>query len=269
MDERETGCAPPTVPDALAGLVAGYRWSRNLVGEAGGAVYRLHGAAGRTDLYLKHGQGDIADDVLAEVARLRWFAGRVAVPAITGFVWQADDAWLLTAALPGETARQRLVAAPRQAGAIADALAVFLAQLHALPVEDCPFVADHLHRMVEARRRIDAGLVDTDDFDHARAGWSAEAVWDAMQALLPLTPDRLVTHGDFSLDNILIDGERVVGCIDVGRAGVADRYQDLAILAGSLEEYGAALPARMFARYGIAMPDPRRLAFHALLDELF
>ena len=87
--------------------------------------------------------------------------------------------------------------------------------------------------------------------------------------MLPLEFDRVFTHGDFTLDNLLIEGGAVVGCIDVGRAGVADRYQDLALLWNCLGEFGLDLQARLFAQYGIDRPDPRRMGFHLLLDELF
>lgn len=59
------------------------------------------------------------------------------------------------------------------------------------------------------------------------------------------------------------------GCIDVGRLGVAGRYQDLAILWNGLREFDGALGARLFARYGIGVPDERRLRFHLTLDECF
>jgi len=78
-----------------------------------------------------------------------------------------------------------------------------------------------------------------------------------------------VTHGDFSLDNVIVRGDAVVGCIDVARAGSADPYQDLAILWNNLDEFDPALRVRLFRQYGIAEPDATRLAFHLLLDELF
>lgn len=269
MTERETACAPPELPAVLADAVAGYRWARDRVGESGGAVYRLHGNAGAPDLFLKQGHGAVADDVVDEMVRLRWLSGRVAVPELVRFLVDGDAAWLLTTALPGRTAWQCLDAEPDRAGEIVDALAGFLRELHAIPVASCPFDSGFAYRLGLARARIDAGLVDTDDFDAARQGWSAEAIWDAIQRTLPLPFDRVVTHGDFSLDNLLLHDGRVIGCIDLGRVGVADRYQDLAILAHCLDEFDGGLRDRLFDRYGIAAPDRARLDAHLLLDELF
>jgi len=270
-DAREEECPPAPVPSEFATAVAGYRWARDLVGEAGAAVYRLHSHRTAPDLFLKVGQGAVAGDVTDEMVRLRWLAGHLPVPRLIRFLADADAAWLLTEALPGVTAYQVLEAA-NGAGAVAgvvDALADWLMRLHAIPAETCPFNADHRLRLRLARRRVEAGLVDEDEFDPERAGWSAARLWDEMQALLPLGGEAVVTHGDYSLDNILLRDGRVTGCIDLGRLGVADRYQDLAILWNCLGEFGEQAQARMFRRCGIASPDPRRLEFHLMLDEMF
>ncbi|SHH45307.1 APH(3')-I family aminoglycoside O-phosphotransferase [Massilia sp. CF038] len=267
--DREEMCVPQPIPANIASLVDGYAWARDTVGESGGTVYRLHGKSDAPDLFLKHGQGVFADDVIGEMARLRWLAGHIAVPAIVQFVATPDGAWLLMSAMPGKTAYQLMSDQAGSGNAVVDALADFLRRLHAIPVAACPFTSAHAHRLHLARARIDAGLVDADDFDDERAGWSAEQVWDAMQDLLPLAPDLVVTHGDYSLDNVFIVDGKVSGCIDAGRVGIADRYQDLAIAWNCLSEFGPALQKRFLQQYGVTQPDQARLAFHLMLDELF
>lgn len=85
----------------------------------------------------------------------------------------------------------------------------------------------------------------------------------------PTRHERVVTHGDFSLDNLIIRHGAVEGCIDVGRMGVADPYQDIAILLNNLEEFGPGLRTRFLERYGLAEVDETRLRFYLLMDELF
>lgn len=266
---REAPCAPTRVPDDLYATLAGYAWARDTVGESGAAVHRLHGKPGAPDLFLKHGTGAVADDVTAEMVRLRWLAPHAAVPALLCFVRTPNEAWLLTTALPGRSAHRLLQAHPDQRPAVVDALARFLRRLHAVPVAICPFTSDHIHRLALARARIDAGAVDEDDFDDERAGWTAERVWTALHDLPTPAADPVVTHGDYSLDNVFLDAGAVVGCIDVGRAGIADRWQDLAIAWHDLGEFGAALQARFLTAYGVAGVDRNKLRFHLLLDELF
>lgn len=267
--EREVAAEAPALPPSLAAQLAGRTWRRSLVGQAGASVYRLH-RPGVADLYLKRGTGAAANTVVDEMSRLRWLAGTLPVPTLVHFECTVNEAWLLTSAIPGRTAYQWLVDHSERATQIVTALACFMARMHALPVQQCPFNADHSLRLADARRRIDAGLVDETDFDEAREGWTAEDVWQEMTRLLPLSPDPVVSHGDFSLDNILLDAEeRVTGLIDLGRVGIADRYQDLAILWNCLGEFGPNAQRQLFTAYGIATPDERRLAFHLCLDECF
>ena len=259
------------MPASLRAAVAAYQWTRDSVGESDAAVYRLRGKGAAPDLYLKHGRGSAAAGIADELARLRWLAPFLPVPALVQFARVADpeQAWLLLTALPGTTASAVLEAHPALGPVVVAALAAFLRRLHALPVSDCPFDAGHAVRLAQARQRIDAGLVDADDFDAARQGWTAQQVWTALQDCQPITPDLVVTHGDFSLENIVMHEGAVVGCLDVGRAGVADRYQDLAIVWRALGELDAALPQRFVEQYGIVDADQGKLQWHLLLDELF
>lgn len=267
--DREEICTPALVPAGMSAALADYAWAKSNVGESGGAVYRLHGKPGAPDLFLKHGKDAVAGDLMDEMVRLRWLGGYVPTPAVTHFVATADEAWLLMTALPGATAYQILEDDPDGRMAVVDALAAFLRRLHAIPVSECPFNSDHRYRLGLARQRIDAGLVDEEDFDTEREGWSAEQVWQAMHDVLPYVSDPVVTHGDFSLDNILIADGAVVGCIDTGRVGIADRYQDIAILWNCLGEFDTSLQNRFLAQYGVPDPDEGKLKFHLMLDELF
>lgn len=270
MDEnREEGCEAPLIPASLSEGLSGYIWALNTVGKSGATIHRLHSKPGAPDLYLKHGCDSVAADLLDEVVRLRWLAGHVSVPAVRHFISTPAEAWLLVTALPGKTAYQSFIEHPEDSPAIVDALADFLQKLHAIPIGTCPFTSDHSYRLGLARIRIEAGLVDHDDFDDERRGWTAENVWQAMLKHLPFTNDPVVTHGDYSLDNMMVVDGQVIGCLDVGRVGIADRYQDLAILLNSLDEFEESLRDRFLTQYGEPKVDQGKLMFHLMLDELF
>lgn len=267
--QRETLCASLPLNPLLDAELAGYQWARNNVGLSGAAIYHLYGKADAPELFLKHGKGTVANDITDEMVRLNWLQAYMPLPTINHFSRTADEAWLLTTAIGGKTAFQMLEDYPDDRGDIVDALAVFLRRLHAIPVSHCPFNSDYPFRLSLAHARMVNGLVDTDDFDDERHDWSAEQVWDAMHTLLPFPPDPVVTHGDFSLDNLIFADGRVMGCIDVGRVGIADRYQDLAILWSCLGEFSLSLQQRLFQTYGISDPDSNKVQFHLMLDEFF
>lgn len=258
--------AATSLPDPLASALDGYVWAPVLDGEAGAEVYRL-AAPGRPALYLKCGDGRVADDITAEMVRLVWLAGRLAVPEVRHFVRLPGRAFLLTTALPGRMAYDCLVEQPERRTEIITAVGRFLRALHALPLADCPFHAGHALRLADARRNVAAGLVPLPDDEDA--GWRPEPVLARAEAMLPLPFERVVTHGDFSLGNVLVEDGQVTGCIDVGRLGAADSYQDLAILWDNLGEFGGEAQRALFEAYGVAAPDERKLEFHLCLDELF
>ena len=267
--QREKQCSALQLHTSLDADLKGYQWARDHVGQSGAAIYRLYSKAGVPELYLKQGRGTVADDITDEMIRLNWLKAYLPLPAIKHFTRTGDEALLLTTAIPGKTAFQMLEEYPAAQNSIVDALAVFLQRLHQIPVSHCPFNSDHLFRLALAQTRMNSGLVDADDFDDERKGWSVEHVWNEMQSLLPFSPDSVVTHGDFSLDNLIISQGEVVGCIDVGRVGIADRYQDLAIIWNCLGDFSPSLQNRLFHTYGIATPDLKKLQFHLMLDEFF
>lgn len=258
-----------SVPRPLEDLIEGWSVEPVLSGEAGATVLRLT----RSDAparYLKFGRGRIADDVADEAHRLFWLHGRLPCATPLHFMRGPDDAWLLTEAVAGRTGDDWIAHDPAMLPAVIHAFATFLRRLHALPIADCPFDAGADVRLAHARRLIDGGMVDHEDFDPDHAGWSADQMWERLVALRPAVRHGVVTHGDYSLGNVLIDATGVVtGCIDVGRLGVADRYQDIAILWQNLREFGDDAAARFLTGYGIAALDRERLEFHRCLDELF
>ena len=257
-----------TFPPSTRAVIAGYAATPITDGESGGAVYRLEGD-GLASCHLQHGRHDVAEAISREATRLGWLAGRIAVPRLVHFERSADAAWLVTTTLPGRSAYALLEEHPRERLAIASAVATFLRALHAIPLADCPFHAGEELRLSEARRRLDAGVVDASDFDEARAGWSATQVWETMVALRPAQATRVVTHGDYSLDNVCLDAGRVTGCLDVERLGAGDPYQDVAICWRDLGAFGAEVQRAFLQAYGISSPDPQRLEFYLCLDEFF
>jgi aminoglycoside 3'-phosphotransferase-1 len=266
---REKPVSAIHLPEPLRELLNGRTWTRNTVGESGCTVYRLSTANPEADLYLKHGHGPASRHLSEELVRLRWLGKSLPVPRVLQFTELDDDAWLLMTAIPGRTAYQVLQDHPEHRESVVDALAAFLKRLHAIPAETCPFTTKAAYRLNQAQQRLEAGLVNEDDFDEERQGLSARQLWEQMMTLHPCATESVVTHGDYSLDNLFLHNGQVVGCIDAGRVGLADPYQDLAILHNCLGEFGASLQGRLFQAYGIRHVDERRLNFHLILDEFF
>ncbi len=88
----------------------------------------------------------------------------------------------------------------------------------------------------------------------------------------------VLSHGDFCLPNLLLHGDTLAGYIDLGRAGLADRWQDIALCYRSLlHNYDGTYsgvshagwhPGMLFEALGLR-PDWDRIRYYILLDELF
>ena len=72
--------------------------------------------------------------------------------------------------------------------------------------------------------------------------------------------DEVLVHGDYCLPNVLLDGDRF-HYLDVGDAGVGDRYVDIVAAIWSLRHnYGEGSVATLLGGYGLRTPDRRKLA---------
>jgi aminoglycoside phosphotransferase len=264
--------------DSLRRRFRGLTWVPVTLGLSGDRVWRVDG---KPAVYVKtaeHSQRpDSGRRLAAEASRLRWLATQgMPVPEVIEVGTDDQFAWLVTTAVAGRTAADPWPETDRVA--VVDALADVALGLHALATEDCPFDRSLAVTVPEAIRAAESGLVDTEDFDAERDGWTAQQLVNALTTTQPSAEDLVVAHGDFCLPNVLLDPQThaVTGLIDVGRTGVADRHTDLALITRSLThemnaDYGKCYADRFLARYAAdgAHIDPSRLAFYRLLDEFF
>jgi aminoglycoside phosphotransferase len=250
-------------------------WEPVTTGRSGAVVRR----SPEGDAYAKSGSGPLRDDLVDEHERLVWLAEtELPVPDVLDWDDDGDTATLSLRTLPGVPISELPVSAAPLA---ARSLGRFLQRLHAVSRESCPFERWLAVTVPLARVRVDAGLVDEDDFDDEREGRSAMQVLTELVEQRPRAEklemgDLVVCHGDACLPNFLIDQDsfEVTGMIDVHRLGVADRHLDLALATRSMSDttlnpaYGKDATEAMLTAYG-RQADPWRLDFYRLLDEFF
>ena len=254
-------------PTALMPLISAYHWQRVTVGDSGADVFRLT-APGRSSCYLKIVARGPTVEVAAEARRMAWLAGRLPVPQVLAFAEDARGGYLLMSEVPGLDATDdaHYTDTPR----LVRLLARGLRTIHTLPVAGCPF--DHRldNELERARLRMRHGLVDEGDFDPERQGRRAVDLFEELLATRPHQEYMVYTHGDYCLPNVLIDDGQIGGFIDLGRAGVGDRYRDLALAARSItRNIGVQWVPVFFREYGLDTPDLARLQFFQVLDEFF
>lgn len=254
------------IPEVWQQRLAGAVIERQVIGESGAEVFRIHGDDGQA-LFLKSEPAGLLSELPGEVERLQWLQRLdLPGPAVVGFTTDDNRHWLLMTAVPG---RDLASADDLPSAQVVAVLAQALRRLHQVPIAMCPFHHPLEERIAVARDRVRLGLVDEADFDDERQGQSASDVLAQLLSTRPLACDPVVTHGDACLPNFMAAGSDFTGFIDCGRLGVSDRYQDLALTARSVaRNLGQAWVAPFFREYGVE-PDHERMAFYCLLDEFF
>jgi kanamycin kinase len=239
---------PPAGRVAVPGVVrriAGGREPRPVwLNELGGLTFEVGGR------FVKWAPAGSGADLAAEAARMRWAARWTPVPRVLELGADGDGAWLVTAAIDGESA-----VSPRWRAEPATAVAALgrgLRALHdALPVDECPFtwsVAGRVARAVAvapdaAARRAALALGDHPPIDRP-----------------------VVCHGDACAPNTLLgdDGDWCAH-VDLEALGVADRWADLAAATWSTRwNYGPGWERALLDAYGVD-EDPVRTDYYRRL----
>lgn len=122
-------------------------------------------------------------------------------------------------------------------------------------------------RLEDAYHLIKSGQVKTlDDTPYTRPFKDPMTLYYYLLDNKPLETLTLV-HGDYCLDNILSNGKKVTGFIDLGRGGLSDIYQDLALLVRELSVFDPDVVKKISER--LTPLDDHKLTYYLLLDELF
>lgn len=253
---------PSAWTEPLSGRVA----TRQTIGRSNAVVWRLE-QDGALPLFVKVEIESPLAEAPGEAARLRWLAAQdVPCPGLLGNLSEDGLRWLLMTAVPGRD----LASSPDiDPAAVVELVAAALRDLHDRGTDGCPFDHSLDARLQLARARMEAGRVDEDDFDDERQGRTAEELFEVLLAGRPGDEAPVLTHGDACLPNLMSQAGRFTGFVDCGRVGLADRHQDIALAAGSLDyNLGAGWGERFLGAYGGPV-DPERLAYYRLLDEFF
>ena len=255
------------VPEPLQPLVEGAAWTRITVGESMADIFRLD-RSGHAALYLKIAPRSHRMELLREKKRLDWLQGRLPVPAVVGYETDDRNEHLLLTSLTGRHVASLIVEEANEM--IVHRLATGLRAIHAVPIHDCPFDMTLDREIERARHNVVNGLVDEAGFDGTRLGRTAAELLEELLSNRPADEDLVFTHGDYCLPNVMMDRDEVSGFVDWGRAGVADRYKDIALVVRSLERNtGEDLAAAFFEAYGLSSPDADKIEYYKLLDEFW
>lgn len=259
------------IPKKIKEFIGSRSYSRDDIGKSDSLVYTFE------DMVLKiEKQCDSSDN---EYRMMQWLAGKLPVPEIICRESVEGVNYLLMTKMTGKMACDDWYLSHFEE--LVGLLAEGLKMLWGVDVTDCPYINSIEQKLTAARYRVENHLIDLDDVEPETFG---EGGFQSPEQLLNwLSENRpkeelVFSHGDYCLPNVFLEGDSVQGFIDLGNAGIADKWQDIALCYRSLKhnmdgiydgrkhgEYNADL---LFEKLGVE-PDFEKIRYFILLDELF
>jgi len=259
------------LPESIRRAIGERSWKPEDIGHSGASVLMFE------DMVLKiQPEGNMAAN---EVQIMNWLQGRLPVPRVLATELADGMRYSLMTRMPGHyLCTEALLEDPHR---LAEICAESLKRLWAVDITTCP-----TDRTLDAKfREIEEGLregrfriedsMQPEIYQGPDGFGSPAALFDWLVKHRPQEELRL-THGDLCLPNVFADDGGLTGYIDVGLAGVADRWVDIekclwSMWANTTGFFGGK--ARPFDRQllfdALGMtPDEERLRYYGLLDEL-
>ncbi|WIV12692.1 APH(3') family aminoglycoside O-phosphotransferase [Proteiniborus sp. MB09-C3] len=251
-------------PQDLGKLLAGMNCEKNHVGCSTAGVYRYYNE--RISYYLKIQPASHGLEKEHEI--IGWLQNRLPVPKIIYFNSYNGFDYMLMTEIDGEIlCSDNLISKPEETVKL---LADGIKMIKSIPIDDCPFDNRFEVKLKEALYNIENDLVDMSDWEKNNRYNTPQGLLEYLKNNKPKTYTPAFTHGDYCLPNILCKDGKVNGFIDLGRSGIADIYQDIALCVRSLKHnFGTDKYTDLFFEHLEIKPDWERIDYYILLDELF
>ena len=256
-----------TLPPAIDALTKNHPYIMDTTGMSGAKILLF------ADMVLKLQPQNTESD--REIQTMGWLAGKLPVPDILHTETVDGTSYLLMSRLPGVmSCDETVMRAPKRAVSI---LAQGLKMLWQVDVSGCPAPNILEDKLCQAEYAVAHGLCDMENAEpdtYGPGGFSSPA--QLLSWLKENRPEEapVFSHGDYCLPNVFVQSGRISGFLDLGRSGISDPYQDIALCYRSLlhnyEEFPHPdfRPELLFEALGLK-PDWEKIRYYILLDELF
>lgn len=252
------------LPEQITRHIKNMQCEKDAGGCSANDVYKFYSP--EKTLYLK--TGCVPQELGKEYKIMSWLKGRLPVPEVIEWVCVGERDYLLMTEIGGEAAYDDYyLKNPLESVSL---LAKGIKMLQSIEITNCPFRRD-----LDIKLKLAAEDIDNKDM----SDWNKETErrFSSPQELLeyliknrPEKEDLAFTHGDYCLPNVFGIKSEVAGFIDLGNAGIADIWQDIALCIRSMRhnlssyEYDDIL----LEQIGVPM-NKEKLDYYILLDELF
>lgn len=260
------------LPDQIRTAIEGRAYEKNNIGMSGSQVFLFE------DMVLKI--QNVSKETENEVRVCKWLRGKLPVPEIIEYTVAEDKAYCLMTRIHGKMLCEDVYMNDPELllGLVTQALKL----LWSVDIRECPCDNSLDIQLEMARYQVENNLVQIENAEpetFGKNGFSSPAELFCWLEDHRQEEELVFSHGDFCLPNVLADGDKVTGFIDLGRMGIADRWRDIAICDRSLRHnfegaYNGGIPYkgyssdRLLKSLGIK-EDKEKCDYYILLDELF
>lgn len=220
------------IPNKIKEIVGDMSYSIDTIGMSNSQVICFD------DMVLKiEKQREESDN---EYRMIRWLANKLPVPKVLCSEKEDETNYLLMSKIKGKmSCSTDLLGNPKY---LVKLLTDGLRMLWSVDISKCPYNNSIDNKLRIAEMRVRSNLCNMEDAEPTTYGVNGfKNPEKLLQWLKENRPDEelVFSHGDYCLPNIMIKDDKINGFIDLGRSGIADKYQDIALCYRSLEHnYG-------------------------------
>ncbi len=249
----------------LTNILSKYREINIITGRLGDKIVRYEDND-HNFVYLKSGTGVSRKSLEQEALALEWLSGKgITIPEILDFEREGDTTYLLITGVRGlppykfkERDKSELLKIT------ADALRKF----HQITLEDSGPLNTLDKYLGKIGQHLNLGVIKETDFKEANEGKTPKDVFNFLVAERQKFDSDVLTHGDFCLPNILLEGKNF-GIIDLGDCGPGDKYMDLSSMEVSIKRnFGAEWVEVFNKHYDPELKiDRNKIKYYQLIDQ--
>lgn len=260
------------LPENICRLIADEAYKTDEIGMSEASVYMFENKILKVQEYN--------EDAENEYRMLQYLQKKLPVPLVYAHEIAEGRSYLLMSKCTGEMAcSHEYMKSPAM---LCRMLANGLKMLWSIDISDCPSDQRLACKLAKAAYNIENGLVKAEDAEpdtFSENGFRNPG--ELLQWLYENKPEEelVFSHGDYCLPNIFGIHDEATGFIDLGKAGISDKWCDIALCYRSLlhnyrgkynepntyPDYDEML---LFRELGIK-PDWEKIRYYILLDELF
>lgn len=201
--------------------------------------------------------------VKRETDVMQWLSGKLIVPRVIDFGFENNREFVVMSELKGMHIDDLKDDPEKYIAHLAKAVKL----IQSVDISDCPFDSSVNVRLSELQYLMQNGLASFDDWEPETEFTDPDELYKWLCKNKPLREELFFSHGDLTA-NFFVDGSNYY-FYDLGRAGIADKWLDIAFCIREIRAFGDKKLENKFFQLLNLEPDYEKIEYFMLLDEMF